>query len=104
MMISAKEAAKATIAAVRERNVLNEFENLILEAAKVGEHTLYVPLAKLNELVGDLEPCDFGIPGRHPIPLRLAWAEMHRNGFVLAFNQRGDSWYLDISWKSNIAF
>lgn len=103
-MISAKEAAKATIAAIRERNVLNEFEQLILDAAKAGEHTLYLPLAKLNELVGDLEPPDFGIPGRHPMALRLAWAEMNKNGFSLAFNQRGDGWYLDISWKTDITF
>lgn len=103
-MISAKDAAKVTIAAVRERNVLCGFENLILDAAKTGEHTLYISLVKLNELVGELDPSEFGLPDRHPVPFRLAWAELHRNGFSLAFNQRGDSWYLDISWKSAITF
>ena len=103
-MMHAKEAAKHTIAAIRERNSLQALEALILEAAKTEQHSLQIPIKRVAEIFGPLEAGDIGLPGRHPIPLRVAWAELGRAGYDVKFNQYIDGWCLDISWRTSLSF
>lgn len=71
-MMSASDVAKLTIGAVRERNCLNHVENLIIEAAKTGEHVVNISLEECNEIFNcQLTENDVSISARWPVALRL---------------------------------
>ena len=104
-MMTAKEAAKHTIVAIKERNSLQELEALILNEAKAEQHCLQLPLHKVTEIFGEVTSDMVSVPARHPIPLRVAWSEMARAGYSVGFNQYSDlGWCLDISWKTELTF
>lgn len=103
-MMTAKEAAKFTLASIRERNSLQELERHILEAAKGEQHELQLPIHIVAKIFGPLTADIINLPAKHPVPLRVAWAELLRHGYKVNFVQYSDGWCLDISWKSELTF
>lgn len=103
-IMTAQEAAKHTIASIRERNSLLDLEALIRDAANDERHTLSLTLEQVSSMFGQLPPCDVNLPATHPIPLRLARAELVRAGYDVNFSQGGKGWHLVISWKSSLSF
>lgn len=103
-MMTAKEAAKFTLASIRERNSLQELEKHILDAAKNGQHELQLPIHQVAEIFGPMTADIINVPVRHPVALRVAWAELARAGYNVNFIQYSDGWSLDISWKAELTF
>lgn len=103
-MMSAKEAAKHTLAAVREQNVVNALEDLIMNAAQEAQTQLHLSLDEVGAMFGEISPGEVSLPAQWPIPLRFAMTEMNRAGYDAGFAQYGDGWHLDISWKSELVY